>query len=530
MALGVSGVLGIELGSDQLRVIHGALSGSRLSVYDFAAEEILISNPENAAQQLGALVERKKFSSFPAALTVSGPGVVHRLLDFPTMPLSELAVVVGREMHLVEGAGAEEATFDWEVIEEKDSGNLKEMRVLAAIAPQSQVRAAQELLTQCRLKPALFTTPPVSLLRSLRFVQDEGKGLHAVLYMVGQQGYLLGVRDGVWSFYREFSSQASERTGDALLEEAVREANRALLYHRQRYPDGGEMGFLLSGEKGFEELQIRLQRETGIQGEVVRPGPGLDLSALGERANIFAELFPSFLIPLGLVAAAYYPEGINLVPRAMRKPVSRRPSIDWSFLRRPGLALILLLVFIGFYLMLVFTERHYKRLLESRAALYAQWSPAIQAAEESRVLRDNETLVAQSIGSSRAGETSWVVLFKILSRLAPPDLALHSMSLQRDKDKGAWLVTLKGQVLSPDSYLAQTAFNRFYQGLKSYPRFERIELLPLDISTVTEKVGNQSIKNAGAAPAEAAGQSKAEGVEVKKAKVQFEVRFQSKGI
>src|SRR3990172_2178353 len=112
MALGVSGVLGIELGSDQLRVIHGALSGSRLSVYDFAAEEILISNPENAAQQLGALVERKKFSSFPAALTVSGPGVVHRLLDFPTMPLSELAVVVGREMHLVEGAGAGEATFE----------------------------------------------------------------------------------------------------------------------------------------------------------------------------------------------------------------------------------------------------------------------------------------------------------------------------------------------------------------------------------------------------------------------------------
>ena len=275
-----------------------------------------------------------------------------------------------------------------------------------------------------------------------------------------------------------------------------------------------------------------MQRETGIQGEVVRPGPGIDLSALGERTNIFAELFPSFLIPLGLVAAAYYPEGINLVPRAMRKPVSRRPSIDWSFLRRPGLALTLLLVLVGVHLILVFTERHSRKLLESRTALYAQWSPAIQAAEESRVLRDNENLVAQSIGSSRVGETSWVVLFKILSRLAPPDLALHSMSLQRDKDKdkGAWLVTLKGQVISPDSYLAQTAFNRFYQGLKSYPRFERIELLPLDISTVTEKVENQSVKNAGAAPAEGAGQSRAEGVEVKKAKVQFEVRFQSKGI
>lgn len=530
MALGVSGVLGIELGSDQLRVIHGGLSGSRLRVYDFAAEELLISNPENAAQQLGALVERKKFSSFPAALTVSGPGVVHRLLDFPTMPLSELALVVGREMHLVGGAGAEEAAFDWEVIEEKDSGNLKEMRVLVAIAPQSQVRAAQELLAQCRLKPALFTTPPISLLRSLRFVQGEGKGLQAVLCVAGQQGYLLGVKDGTWSFYREFSSRSSERGKESLLEEAVREANRALLYHRQRYREGGEIGFLISGEKGFGDLQIRLQRETGIQGEVVRPGPEVDLAPLGERGNIFRDLFPSFLIPLGLIAAAYLPAGINLVPKAARKAVSRRPSIDLSFFQRPGLALILVLAFLGVHLILHFTERHYQRVLRDRAALYEQWTPVIQASEESRFLRDNEKFFAQSIGSSRIGETSWIVLFKALSRLAPPDLLLQSMSLQREKDQGVWLVTLKGQVVSPDSYSAQTSFNRFYQGLKSSPHFERIELLPLEISTLSERVESQSTKNPGAPSLEPAAQTKPEGVEIKKTKVQFEVRAQSKGI
>jgi len=530
MPFGTSGVLGIELGSDQLRVIHGALSGSLLSIYDFAAEEILISNPENAAQQLGALVERKKLSSYPAALTVSGPGVVHRLLDFPSMPLSELALVVEREMHLVGGAGAEEVAFDWEVIEEKDSGNLKEMRVLVAIAPQSQVRAAQELLAQGRLKPALFTTPPISLLRSLRFVQGEGNGLQAVLCVAGQQGYLLGVKDGAWNFYREFSSRSSERGRESLLEEAVREANRVLLYHRQRYREGGEIGFLISGEKGFEELQIRLQRETGIQGEVVRPAPEIDLAPLGERGNVFRDLFPSFLIPLGLVAAAYLPAGVNLVPKAVRKAVRSRPNIDWSFVHRPALGLILLIIFLGVHSVLVYTERHYQRLLESRAALYAQWSPAIQAAEESRVLRDTEKLLQQSIGASRVGETSWVVLFKVLSRLAPADLVLQSMSLQRDKDQGGWLVALKGQVISPDSYTAQVAFNHFYQGLKSSPHFERIELLPLDISTITEKVEGQGTKSPGAPPAEAAAQAQTAAVEVKRARVQFEIRAHSKGI
>lgn len=530
MALGVSGVLGIELGSDQLRVIHGALSGSRLSVYDFAAEEILISNPENAAQQLGALVERKKFSSFPAALTVSGPGVVHRLLDFPTMPLSELALVVGREMHLVGGAGAEEVAFDWEVIEEKDSGNLKEMRVLVAIAPQSQVRAAQELLAQCHLKPALFTTVPLALLRSLRFVHGEGKGLLAVLHMMGQQGYLLGVKDGVWNFYREFSSRVSEKGGDDLLEEAAKEANRAILYHRQRYREAGEMGFLLSGEKGLDELQKILQRETGFQGEIMRPSPGLDLSPLGARAKIFQDLFPSFIIPLGLIAAVSLPVGINLVPKAARKSVSRRPSIDLSFVRQPLSALVLLLVFFGIHSVIAYMERHYRRLLEDRTTLYTQWAPAIQAAEESRALRDTEKLLAQSIGSSRVGETSWVVLFKILSRLAPPDMILQTMGLQRDKAKGAWLVALKGQVVAPDSYSAQAAFNRFYQGLKNSPQFERIELLPLNISTITDKVEVPAAKNPGASPEKTSAQNKLAGVEIKKTKVQFEVRAQTKGI
>jgi len=530
MAFGTAGVLGIEIGSGQLRVIHGAVSGNALRVYDFAADEILIPNPENVPQQLGSLAERKGLRSCPVALTLSGPGVVHRLLDFPSMPASELAVVVEREMRLVGGSGAEDVAFDWEVIEERDTGSLKEMRVLVAIAPKTEVDRAQGLLIQCRLKPALFTTPPVSLLHALRFVRGEGKGLQAILYVLGQQGYLLGVKDGVWSFYREFSSRAAEKGGDALFEEAAREANRALLYHRQRYRDGGEMGLLLSGEKALDELQARLQRETGIQGEVAQPGPGVDLSPLGERGKIFRDLFPSFLVPLGLVAAAYLPAGINLVPKAARKPVSRRPSIDWSFFQRPGLALVILVVLLGVHLILVFTERYYQRLLAERTTLYTQWAPAIQASEESRTLRDNERLLTQAIGPSRGGDTAWMVLFKALSRLAPSDLVLYSMSLQRDKEKSTWLVTFKGQVVSADSYTAQTAFNRFYQGLKGSPYFERVELLPLDISTLTAKAEGQGARSPGASPTEAATQTQTAAVDIRKTKVQFEVRAQSKGI
>ena len=528
MAFGASGVLAIEMGSRQLYLIQGAVSGSRLGVEDFAAEELLISNPESTAQQLETLIVRNSLGSSSAALALSGPGVVHRVLDLPSMPLRELGLVVGREMRAVVGPGEKDAVFDWEVIEENESGNLKQLRVLVAIAPRSQVDGILQLLERCHLKPALLTTTPISLLRSLKFVLGGGRGLRLVLYMGGQQGYLLGVKDGVWSFYREFSSRPSEREEDALLEEALREANRALLYYRQHSRAEGEITFLLGGENGLEDLQARLQREIGVQGEVVRPGPALDLAPLGERAKVFRDKLPSFMIPLGLVAATAVQPGINLAPKPARRSVVRVPKIDFSLFYRPATPVVLLLIFLGVQLILVSTERHYQRLLEDRAALYAQWLPAIQAAGQSRGLHDNEKLLEQSLGSSRIGDTSWVVLFKVLGRLAPPDLILQSMVLQRDK--GKWLVTLKGQVVSLDSYTAQATFNRFHQGLKNSPYMEEIELLPLEISTFMEEVEGPITEKPGVATTGVTAQTKTEGVKVKKTKVQFEVHGQTKGI
>lgn len=527
MAFVTSGVLAIELGSNQLRLIQGGVSGPRLRVYDFAAEQLLISTQENVAQQLEALILRKRLQSSSAALTLSGPGVVHRLLDFPSMPLKELGLVVGREMRGMGGVGGKEVVFDWEVIEESESENLKQIRVLVAIAPRPQVDGILQILERCHLKPALLTTAPVSLLRSLKFVQGEGRGLRMVLYMGGQQGYLLGVKDGVWSFYREFSSRPSEGKADALIGEALREANRALLYYRQRHREEGEISFLFGGGDGLEDLQARLQKEMGVQGEIVRPGPGLDLAPLAQRADDFRNSFPSFMIPLGLVAAVAVQAGINLAPKTVRKSVTRRPNIDLSFLYplvyRPALPVILLLVFLGVHLILVRTERRYQTVLEERTALYAQWLPAMRAAEESRALRDNERLLEQALGSSRIGETPWVILFKVLSRLPSTDLILQSVSLQRDKEE--WRITLRGEVVSPDQYAAQVTFNRFYQRLRSSLYLQRIELLPLNISTLTEKVEGAATKSSGA-PAP----TKGEGMEIKKTKVQFEVHGHSKGI
>ena len=298
--------------------------------------------------------------------------------------------------------------------------------------------------------------------------------------------------------------------------EATKEANRALLYFRQQFREGRAIEFLLAGEKGLQELKARLQREIRTEGGIVHPGQGLDLDPLEERAKIFRDLFPSFVIPLGLVAAASVRTKINLVPKEERRLVIRWPTVDVSFVRRPVSVMLILLVLIGFHLFLLRMGRSYERLLGERATLYAQWLPAIRAARESRPLYESQILLEQSLGLKAIGEPSWIVLFKTMSDLVPPGLVLQSMSVRKVDEK--WLIGVKGEVVSTSGYKAQVAFNRFYQGLKSSLHMEKIELLPLNMSTVEE------------ASTESGADPRREEVKVKKTKVQFELSGQMKEI
>ncbi|MCH6544496.1 MAG: hypothetical protein IH796_00700 [Deltaproteobacteria bacterium] len=519
----MSGVLGIEMGAEHLRLVHGSNAGGVLRLHDFESEESLTANPENLAQQLEVLVARKGYRSWPVAISLSGPGVVHRLLDFPFMPLNELAVVVQREMRSFEGG--EEVTIDWEVTDEVVSGDLKQFRVLVAMAPRSQVDEARQLLDRCHLKPALITTAPTSLLRALKLVEGGETGLRVFLFLGSQEGYLLGAMDGVWSFYREFSSGGSEGGIHSFVGEAMKEAHRALLYHRQHFADGGGLNFLLAGERGLEELKARLRNEMDSEGEIVRPGPSLDLTPLKERAQFFQAEFPRFIIPLGLVAATHVKRGINLIPETARASVRNWPTVNLSFLYQPVSMMMILLILAAFHFYLVRAERHYRDLLSERKVLYAQWLPAIELAKKSRALHENQRLLNESLSVNQIYEPPppWVTLFKTLSRLAPPDLIFTTLSMGRDN--GKWQINLKGEVVSSGAYDAQLAFSDFYRSLKGSLRLEEIELLPLKMSTIKE-TGQVSGETELAVPPGGEVSPVGQGTEIEKTKIQFEVRGQ----
>jgi len=519
----VSRVLGIEVVAHQIRLVLGEVAGGVLRVYDFALEDRLTANQENLAQQLEGTVGRRGWGSNPVALALNGPGVVHRLQDFPSMPLNELGLVVRREMRTM--GGGEEAALDWEITNETVSGDLKQLKVLVAMAPRRQVDECLTLLKACHLRAALITTSPTSLLRVLRFVQRGEGGQNVFLYLGRDDGYLLGTDSGIWSFYREFSSGFS---GEGMETEVMREAHRALLYHRQRFPEGREIHFLLSGEQELGALKEGLERETGCEAEIVAPGPALDLSALRDRAEDFRQMFPSFIIPLGLVAADFE-NGINLIPESARPARRLWPRIDWSFIYRPvpmGLAVLLLFAVVGLILRV---ETRYEGLLAERRSLLAQWRPTIKAAETSRVLTEGQRLLDESLGASqgRLAIPSWVRLFKALGLFAPPELILTEMALRSGDD--GWGLNLKGEVVAGDAYAAQVAFNEFYRHLKESVGMEALELLPLRVTSFTESTEDQGNGVSGVPLAGGPTQGEKDLPAVARTKIEFEVRGRLKG-
>jgi hypothetical protein len=177
---------------------------------------------------------------------------------------------------------------------------------------------------------------------------------------------------------------------------------------------------------------------------------------------------------------------------------------------------------VGVQWLLHSSQAKYRKLFEDRVALYAQWMPVAQWAQESRGLYENEKLLAGVLGESRAADASWVTLFKWLSRLVPPGLVLQSVSLKTDQ--GKWQAQLHGEVIAPDLYSAQAAFNRFYRALKDSPRVEKLDVLPLRVATVTElaplavDVARTRADGGEAQKGEAARR------EIKKTKIEFELR------
>lgn len=470
--------LGIEITSSQIKLVEADASVQPARILDFALVDILSPHPDNIAQQLKAIVDGKGFKTREANIAISHPSIIHRLTSLPPMPKEEMETIMCREVEQVKHF-PEEATFDWQITNEVEEEGVMKKEILIAIAPSEVVNQKISMVEGAGLNCNLLTTIPLTLLNTLKFIKDGGKGTVAFLYLGIDRGYLIFAREGRWSFSREFS-----KGEDGFSEQHVSsEVKRSLLYLKKQFRGEETDKLIISGELGEDMHIIKegLRENLSLNVEELDPTYGLDLTLVKGRIRDWESLFPGLAITLNL--ALQYPNDnvIDLIPLQVKK---RKREFKRRVLLRVASAIILLGLIVSYGGLHHSLSAHNKILRQNKVVL-KELQPILEKAEESENRRDryNKSLAFLEDLSTRP--THWARALQQLSLIVSDEMVFHSLGAKRVGDE--WQITIKGEIVAPDSFTLQKSFNLFYSPIKSSTTFSQVELIPMNIIQLREE-------------------------------------------
>jgi len=493
--------IGIEITSSQIRLVEADISSQPIRILNFALIDLFSPHEDNIVQQIKGVWERGQFKGRRANIVLSHPAIIHRLISLPPIPEGEIGVIVEREVK-GEKPHLEEPVFDWQVIGEVEENGVRKKEVLFVIAPSAEVNQKISLVENAGLRCGIFTTIPLTLLSSLKFIKDGEKGVVAFLYLGTERGYLLFAREGKWCFSREFPGDREGFGGERVLSEI----KRSLHYFKQQFRNE-DLDRIIIGKEEEEDWQVvrgKLEDSLGVRVEVFDPAYGLDLTLIKGRVKEWEKVLPRLAIILGLVRQ--YPEDtvINLIPSWVKrkgKELKRRALVG-------SLAAMILLGLLAGYGGLSQRLKSQVEILQQRKAVLGEFQPLLERAtvwEEKRRLYDRSLSFLNDKKSF-----PWWEMFQYFSIIVPDGMVFHSLEARRIE--GGWEVNIRGETMAFDSFAVQGIFNQFYSRFKSNPIFSHIELMPMSITRLKEEV-------AGAGMGSSSGKKE-------KSKAEFEIKCQ----
>ena len=449
--------LGLEITSSQIRLVEADTSRWPIKVLNFAFLDLLSSHEDNIAQQIRGTLDRGWFKTNKINLALFHSSVIHRLLTLPPMPAGEIRAVLKREVEEIK-LYPNEVVFDWRVISEVEEEGTKKNEILVVIAPLSEVDRQRSLVESSGLKCSVLTTVPLTLLSSLRFVDDGEKEAIALLYLNMKVGCLLFVREGKWCFSRQFPIEGKESI--------LSEVKRSVHYFKQRFRGEDIDRVIISRDRGedLDRVMENLREALGVEVSIFDPVLGLDLNLLGGRHKEWEQASPGLAVILGLLGESLKEPLINLVPARFKKGKRR--------LHEVLLALAVVFVLVTGYAGLSWHTESIKATLRQKEAIL----------EEARSKERQKDLYNKYFSFLQEAEHSrykWVEAFRFLSLTVTDGMVFHSLKAERMR--GGLYLSINGEVMAADAFTAQEIFNRFYSRFKSSPLFSNIELMPIDI-------------------------------------------------
>ncbi len=443
--------IGIDITPSQIKLVEMDSSTIPPRVFCFSILNLLSPHPENISQQIRAALSYVNPRTKKARMAISDSSL-HHLIPLPPMPAREMRVVIERELKETLTVPFPEMAFGYRIMGEEGGKKI----VLAAAVASSFVSEQVRFLRDLRLIPELITTVPIALFNCLGLMEGANQGIVGLIHLTDEKGHILIVRDGRWAFCREFPRGPTA-------EEMLSEIHRSLLYFRQQLR-GEEIGRVFLSGTGTEVLEKELGETLKVEVEPFLPS--LNLSPLKGRVNEFRQILPEFAIPLGLAGKRAKDTVTLLGPQTLQKnygAILKKAAIA-------GIVVSALTIGVG-YAWLSNEISTYNKIFQEKRGDLKRLEPYI-AAQKERELYGKHLAFLRNFNY----HLLWAELLRELSLLAPPEMALQSLTLKREGDKIK--VAIKGEVLVPKTSMDQGIFNRFYSQIVSSPFFSQVEVDP----------------------------------------------------
>lgn len=165
--------LGLDIGSSAVKMIQIRQQRDQLELTNFARVPLpagmvnsgIITNPVAVAEAIRKARSQARIQEKKVIVAVGGESIIIKHLKLPVITGPELNKVIKSEMERVIPFPIDEATYDWDILNQSRDGN--EMEVMVVAAPNQVIHSQIECLKKAGLTPMVIDIQPLSNLRAL---------------------------------------------------------------------------------------------------------------------------------------------------------------------------------------------------------------------------------------------------------------------------------------------------------------------------------------------------------------------------
>jgi len=298
-----------------------------------------VADPAAVAAAIKTLWRQARLRSNRVILGLSNQQVVVRLVDLPWMEPEELRRSIAYQAGDYLPIAVNEAELDFSVIDERDTGDRRLLRVLLVAAQKAMLAGHLRAATMAGLHPVGVDVNPLALLRSLAPVAGLAEGAEALVDIGGRVTNVVIHDGGVLRFIRillmggddvtsalertlDLDHQAAEQAKLAVSAGQDQDADAEDIVHQQlaAFVDEvrGSLDFYRSQQSATPLTKVivsgggsllgpladQLQAAAGVPVERARAFASVSVGKLNLDAEELAQLEPTVAVPVGLALRA----------------------------------------------------------------------------------------------------------------------------------------------------------------------------------------------------------------------------------